>query len=97
MNHASGVQSRHAGQQLLTDVHRLAGFHLFGLLEAGIESFTLQQPHGEEQKWRRGLVAAKNLVDGAEIGVDHLTRKKHLLLKAGGGGCIGGDLGPDDF
>ena len=97
MNHASGVQSGYAGHQLFTDVRCLAGFQLFGLLEAGIESFSLQQPHGEKQKRRRGLVAAKNLIDGAEIAVNHLTRKKHLLLEAGRGGCIGGDLGPDYF
>jgi hypothetical protein len=36
MNDATGMQSRHAGQQLVTDIHRLAGFELGRLLEAGI-------------------------------------------------------------
>ena len=97
MNDASGMQCRHAGQQLLTDLRRFAGFQFFATFEPGIEGLPLQQPHGEEQKGRSRLVTAKDLVDRTEIGVNHLAREKHLLLEAGRGGGIAGNLGTDNL
>jgi hypothetical protein len=97
MNDAPGMQSRHAGQQLVTDVHCLAGFELCRFLEAGIQSLPLQQSHAQEQKGRGRLVTPKNLVNGTKVGMNHFAGENDLLLKASRSRGIGCDFRPDDF
>ncbi len=97
MDNTAGMQSRHARQQLVTDLPRLVGFEFSHFLETGVQSLPLQQSHAQEQKRRRGLVTAENLINGAEVGMNNLARKNDLLLKALRSRGIGCDFRPDDL
>ena len=82
MDDTRAVQSRNPGDQLNADFCPLAGTRFRRRSQALIEGFARQQLHGEEQERGRGLVAVIDLVDGAQMRVNHPPRENDLLHEA---------------
>src|ERR1700678_2293020 len=82
MNNSPGMQRCKSLSHLSEDNHGLVWRQAMRFSQSLGERVSRQQPHREKREWRRGLIAAEDIVDRAKIRMCHLSSKQHLLLKA---------------